>query len=120
MTYSAASSFVVCSVARWGHTDASEFTCSRNEGDAESATARMLQTSDARGAVALLGKGNRMNKRQAKIDALSASAVVLFGLADSDFGDELCDENREKLLRAVNNIAQRLWERSMKLKERDG
>ena len=73
-----------------------------------------------RGAVALLGKGNRMNKRQAKIDALSASAVVLFGLADSDFGDELCDENREKLLRAVNNIAQRLWERSMKLKERNG
>ena len=61
-----------------------------------------------------------MNKRQAKIEALSACAAVLFGLADSDFGDELGDEDRKKLLRAVKDISRRLWERSMKLQERDG
>ena len=52
MTHSAASSFVAAA-ARWGHTDASEFIRSRNEDDAESATARMLRASDSRGAVAL-------------------------------------------------------------------
>lgn len=36
MTHSAASSFADCSAARWGHTCASDYTCSRNEGDAES------------------------------------------------------------------------------------
>ena len=57
MTHSAASSFVDCSAARWGHTDASEFIRSRNEGDAESATARMLRASGSKGCRRALREG---------------------------------------------------------------
>ena len=44
-----------------------------------------------------------MNKRQAKIEALSACAETLFGFRDSDFGYECSDEDREKLMKE-NNI----------------
>ena len=59
-----------------------------------------------------------MNKRQAKIEALSACAEMIFGFRDSDWGSEQNDEDREKLMREIDKIAQRLWDRSEDLKQR--
>ena len=59
-----------------------------------------------------------MNKRQAKVEALSACAEILFGFRDSDFGYECSDEDREKLMKEIDEIAQRLWDRSEDLKQR--
>lgn len=59
-----------------------------------------------------------MNKRQAKIEALSACATVVFNLHDSDFGLEKSDKDREKLMKEIDKIAQRLWNRSMDLKDK--
>ena len=65
----------------------------------------------------LAKSGGNMNKRQAKVEALSACAEVLFGFRDSDFAIEGSDKDREKLMKAIDEIALRLWDRSMDLRE---
>ena len=59
-----------------------------------------------------------MNKRQARIEALSASARILFTSLESGLDFEVEDkEDVKKLRAAVYEIAERLEERSLKLEQ---
>jgi hypothetical protein len=60
-----------------------------------------------------------MNKRQAKIEALSACGMILLSSLDSGLGVDIgSEDDYERFYQAVTEIAKRLIERSNRMARR--